>query len=820
MKAFEIDFLKPAEKRKLINSYRALLRAMPDYTTREQKREIRRAFNIAISAHSNVRRKSGEPYIFHPLSVALICARDMTLGATSVICALLHDVVEDSEYTLEDIESVFGSKIARVIDGLTKISGVVGKTHSIQAENFRKILLTMSRDVRVILVKLADRLHNMRTLDAMPAHKRLQIASETMTLFAPLAHRLGLYSIKTEMEDLVLKYTEPEIYEDIQNKLKNTKNQRYNYIRKFMAPIRRALDKKGFHYEIKWRTKSVYSIYRKMQRQDIPFEQVFDLFAIRIILDAEAEQEKSDCWKAYSLVSDHYAPNTSRLRDWISVPKANGYESLHGTFMGPGGRWVEVQIRSRRMHEVAEKGFAAHWRYKGGSASDAAIEEWLNRVRTLLEDPAVDAVEFLDDFRMHLYDKEVYVFTPKGELRVLPAQSTALDFAFDIHTKVGYHCLSAKVNHKLVPLSHRLANGDQVEIVTSKKQKPTEDWLRFVATSKARTQIKRALKEQARAISKTGKEVLLRKARHHRIKLTEAHLYTLCRFFKVDNDHDLYYKIGLGMLSGRALQEGFETLRQSDTSRHQPRKPEKPEPVEASGARSAKAGSETLVIGGHNDLEYQMASCCNPIPGDEIFGYVTIGKGITIHRANCPNGLYLLSRYKDRILKARWDRDLFEEPEYDSEEAPQAPEAVQPREETNEPAFVAADEEGLSMAPSRTFAVGVRITGIDQLGILAKISDLVGEVFRTQMDKMVIEARHGAFEGHMLLQVADRSHLKQLIDRLNQLDGIDRAIRMDPGLIPSSNLPFSGDEKGITISANPSNGAQQPTMPVLSYSKT
>ena len=837
MKVPEAFSLEQKEQKKLVNEYRRLLRAMPERVTNEEKKEVRKAFNFAMIAHRDVRRKSGEPYIFHPISVALICAREMSLGATSVVSALLHDVVEDTEYTLEDIESVFGTQVARIIDGLTKISGVVGHSNSIQAKNFRKVLLTMARDVRVILVKLADRLHNMRTLGALSQHKQLRISSETLTLFAPLAHRLGLYSIKTEMEDLVLKYTQPEVYQAIEQKLRNTKNQRYNYIRKFVNPIRYGLDKMGVSYEIKWRTKSIYSIHQKMQRQDIPFEEVYDLFAIRIILDSDTEQERADCWKAYSLVSDHYSPNVNRLRDWISMPKTNGYESLHCTFMGPGGRWVEVQIRSRRMHEIAEKGFAAHWRYKGGAAADAAIEEWLNRVRSMLENPASDAVEFLDDFRMHLYEKEVYVFTPKGELRTLPSGSTALDYAFDIHTKVGYHCLGAKVNQKLVPISQPLRHGDQVEILTSKKQKPVADWLRFVSTSKARTQIKRALKERQREVARTGKEVLLRKARQFRVKLTENNLNRLSAHFKVDNSHELFYLIGMGELANDRLMEALKGLKVP--LRKNPSRPPCPRPTEAQAA--GQPLRESILVDGQSSISYTLAPCCKPIPGDDIFGHVSVDNGVRIHRCNCPNGINLMARYGYRTIEVKWarhvqaaDQSFGDSAAAQEPKAPVAAEqdapttdkpappsyelpAIAPPQHAEKDKPAVAPTQGLALPGQTTFPVAVKLSGIDSVGMMGMISEVVSEIFKTQIDQIFLKSKDGAFEGDMLLQVSSTQHLQKLLDRLNQLEGIARAKRVDPNTMPDRQLKDYTEEEPEN-SADLYLGAKMPFITRSNYS--
>ena len=516
----QIEYDEAKERQEILSKYRSLLRASKDRLNAEEKKFVRKAFDLAMDAHAGVRRKSGELYIFHPIAVAHIVAKEMGLGYRSIACALIHDVVEDSDYTLEDIERMFGEKVARIIDGLTKISGVFDQNISQQAENFRKMLLTLSDDVRVILIKLADRLHNMRTMDSMPPHKQEKIASETLYLYAPLAHRLGLYTIKSELEDLGLKYTQRQVYHDISEKLAESKRSRNRYISKFVKPISSTLEDSNIKCEIIGRPKSIFSIWKKMQRQGVSFDEVYDKFAIRIIIDSELENEKADCWKAYSIVTDFYKPNPDRLRDWISTPKSNGYESLHTTVMGPNGYWVEVQIRTRRMDEVAEKGYAAHWRYKTYNPDQqkgASLDTWIERIRELLENPAANAIDFVDDVKLSLYADEIYVFTPKGELRTLPKGATALDFAFEIHTEVGKHCLGCKVNGKLVPLSHELDSGDQVEVLTSEKQRPKEDWLNFVVTGKAKGKIKSSLKEERKKIADLGKEILERKLRHLKV---------------------------------------------------------------------------------------------------------------------------------------------------------------------------------------------------------------------------------------------------------------------------------------------------------------
>ncbi|HWZ35496.1 MAG TPA: RelA/SpoT family protein, partial [Mucilaginibacter sp.] len=552
MKELVIDL--EAEKTEILKRYRALLRACKSTLQKGDKRMIRKAFDMALDSHKDMRRKSGEPYIYHPIAVAQIAAEEIGLGTTSIVCALLHDVVEDTDVTLDEIEQEFGKKVAKIIDGLTKISGVFDTNSSLQAENFRKMLLTLADDVRVILIKLADRLHNMRTLESMPRDKQLKISSETIYLYAPLAHRLGLYAIKSEMEDLSMKYMERETYQFIKNKLNEKKAEREKFIRDFIEPVKKVLLAQGLDADVFGRPKSIHSIWSKMKKKSVPFEEVYDLFAIRVILDSTPENEKADCWKAYSIVTDLYRPNPDRLRDWISSPKANGYESLHTTVMGPRGQWVEVQIRTKRMNEIAEKGFAAHWKYKE-SSTDSGLDQWVQKVRDMLKNPDSNALEFLDDFKMNLFSDEIFIFTPKGALIQLPLNATALDFAFEIHSDVGASCIGAKVNHKLVPLSHKLQNGDQVEVITSSKQVPKEDWLNFVVTAKAKAKIKSALKEEKRRIAEDGKEILERKLKSLKITYNSENIHKISYFFKLPSTQDLFFNVAKGFIDMKDLKE-------------------------------------------------------------------------------------------------------------------------------------------------------------------------------------------------------------------------------------------------------------------------
>ncbi|MGZ4049251.1 MAG: RelA/SpoT family protein, partial [Bacteroidia bacterium] len=605
-----------AEKKEILKRYRGLLHACKRTLEKGDKLLIRKAFDIALEAHKNMRRKSGEPYIYHPIAVALICAEEIGLGTTSIVCALLHDVVEDTDLTLDDIRRLFGDKEAKIIDGLTKISGVFDQGSSLQAENFRKMLLTLSDDVRVILIKLADRLHNMRTLESMKRDKQLKIASETLYLYAPLAHRLGLNAIKTELEDLGLKYTEPDVFHEIEHRLKESEPERKKFISKFMVPIKEILEEQGLKAKIIGRSKSIYSINNKIKNKGVPFEEIYDLFAIRIIIDTPPENEKADCWRVYSIVTDFYHPSPDRLRDWISTPKANGYESLHTTVMGPEGKWVEVQIRTVRMDELAEKGYAAHWKYKD-SANESQLDDWIRKIREVLESPEENAMEFLDDFKLNLFAEEIFAFTPKGEMKTLPIGATALDFAFDIHTKVGEKCIGAKVNHKLVPLSYKLKSGDQIEVLTSNKQTPKEDWLGFVVTARAKSKIKNALKEERRKVAEDGREILERKFHHLKIDFTVSNINELASFFKLPSSQELFYRVAVGNINVKHLkdfrQEHGKIVHKSGSIK----KAETTQSLEQM-VTAARGKSDMLVIGENlQKIDYKLSPCCTPIPGDD-----------------------------------------------------------------------------------------------------------------------------------------------------------------------------------------------------------
>jgi GTP pyrophosphokinase len=725
-----------AEKDQILKAYRALLRALRPSLGKGDKKTIRLAFDISMEAHKDMRRKTGEPYILHPLAVAQICAEEIGLGPLAIVCALLHDTVEDTHLTLDDIKSNFGEKAASIVDGLTKISGVFDKGTSLQAENFRKMLLTLSDDVRVILIKLADRLHNMRTLDSMARDKQLKIASETAYLYAPLAHRLGLYSIKTELEDLSLKYTAPDTYNEISSKIEQTKRERNRFINEFTEPIKEELTKQGFKYDIKGRSKSINSIWSKMKRQGVTFEEIYDLFAIRIIIDTDEENEKAMCWKAYSIITDFYHPNPDRLRDWISTPKGNGYESLHTTVMGPNGKWVEVQIRSRRMDEIAEKGYAAHWKYKESSA-ESAIDEWIEKIRELLENPETNALDFIDDFKLNLFSDEIFVFTPGGDMKTLPSGATALDFAFEIHTDLGSKCIGAKVNHKLVPLSHKMRSGDQAEILTSNKQTPKEDWLSFVVTAKAKSKIKTALKEEKKKFSEDGKEALMRKFRHLKIDFTNENINELLAYYKIPTSLELYYRIAKGVIDVQDLKEFVD-----DKGTIKVKSPQRIEPQSLEAmVKNIRGSSDMLVIGENLEkIDYKLSPCCNPIPGDDVFGFITINEGIKIHRINCPNAIQLMSNYAYRIVKAKW---------------------------TNQQQIA--------------FLAGVKMTGIDEVGVVNKISKVISSELKVNMRSISIDSNDGIFEGTIMLFVHDTHHLDKLIQKLKEIHGILTVNRIDGG---------------------------------------
>jgi GTP diphosphokinase / guanosine-3',5'-bis(diphosphate) 3'-diphosphatase len=731
------------EKNLILRQYRALLRALKQRIKKGDKGLIRRAFEISAEAHSDMRRKSGEPYILHPIAVAQIVVEEIGLGVTSAICALLHDVVEDTEITLEDIELEFGKNFAKIIDGLTKIANVVdgNAETSLQAENFRKILMALAEDPRVILIKLADRLHNMRTLGSMSRDKQLKICSETTYIYAPLAHRLGLYEIKSELEDLALKYTQPEAYSSIANGLKETKRERTRYINEFIKPIKDELIKNNFKFDIYGRPKSINSIWNKIRTKHVSFEEVYDLFAIRIVLDSDYEKEKEECWKVYSIITNFYKPSPERLRDWVSVPKGNGYEALHTTVMGPGGRWVEVQIKTERMNAIAEKGLAAHWKYKEGAEKpqENKLDAWLQHLREILNNPDTDTLDFLQDFKLDLFTEEMYVYTPKGDMRVMPKGATALDFAFDIHSELGARCIGAKVNYKLVPLSHALKSGDQIEVITSSKQKPSEDWLNFVISAKAKSRIKYYLKEEKRKVAEDGKEIVKRKLDHLGLPLSQHNINELCLHYKKQSPLDVYYSVAVGNIDLKELKEFTIT---GDKLQHPVKIQEVKTTIttneEIQKQKPAK-GAELIIFGESSDkILYKLAQCCQPIPGDDVFGFITSGEGLKIHRSDCPNAARLLSHYGHRVVKTKWAKNK-----------------------------------------EISFLSGVRITGLDDVGVIKKITNIISDSLNMNMRSISIDSSEGIFEGTIMVYVHDKEEFDLLCQQLATLEGVMTVQRIE-----------------------------------------
>ncbi|MFA7447377.1 MAG: RelA/SpoT family protein [Weeksellaceae bacterium] len=724
------------ESQEITRRYKKMLKHSYQTLTKEDKLLIRKAFDLAVDAHKEQRRKTGEPYIFHPIEVANIVANEIGLGATSIAAALMHDVVEDTSYTLDDIREIFGEKIARIIDGLTKISILNKQDVSIQSENYKKLLLTLSEDVRVILIKIADRLHNMRTLESMAEDKQLKIASETIFIYAPLAHRMGLYNIKSELEDLSLKYTKPEEYYSIERKLQETNEERKSYIHDFSEIIKKELENEGLEFEIKGRSKSVFSIHRKMQSQRISFEEVYDKFAVRIVYRSDRKNEKFLAWKIYSIVTDFFRPNPKRLRDWISQPKSTGYESLHITVLGPMARWVEVQIRSERMDELAERGVAAHYKYKENyQVEDSKVDEWVNQVREMLENNEhQDAAEFIDNFTFNLYAKEIYVFSPKGELFSLPKGATSLDFAYAIHSNIGDTCLGAKVNGKLFPLSHQLESGDQVEILTSPNQRPKGDWLNFVITSRARSKIKASMNAARRALSEEGKEILIRKLRHLKVDFSESVLNELQHFYKTKNSQDIFYKVATGEIDNKSLRRFAESKSgfSGFINRFRPR----PKPNFIT-EEAPKQKYDSLVFGADEEkLDYDLASCCNPIAGDKVFGFVTVSKGIRVHKKDCPNAVALQANQAYRIIRAEW---------VDSS--------------------------------SQLYRAIVNINGLDRIGLINDITKIISANLHVHIRSINISEEDGIFDGKIAVTVKNKVQLDKIIGELKRIEGIQKVSR-------------------------------------------
>ena len=724
------------EKKDILRKYRALLRALKPKLKPGSKEQIRVAFEMAAEAHKTMRRKSGEPYILHPLAVAMICVEEIGLGVRSTICALLHDTVEDTDITLEMIEREFGAEIAKIVGGLTKISNVLDANSSQQAENFKKILLTLTDDPRVILIKLADRLHNMRTLGSMKREKQLKIASETVYVYAPLAHRMGLYNIKTEMEDLAMKYTEPDSYRYIAEKLANTRRERTRYINDFIRPIKEKLTQGKFDFEIYGRPKSIHSIWNKMKKKGVSFDEVYDLFAIRIILNSPPDREKEDCWKVYSLVTDEYNPSTERLRDWLSNPKSNGYEALHTTVMGPHGKWVEVQIRTKRMNDIAEKGLAAHWKYKEGTSDENRFDKWFQQIRDMLAGQDTNSVDFLQDFKVSFLAEEIYVYSPKGDIKMLPSGASALDFAFAVHTAIGEKCIGAKVNHKLVPIGYKLRSGDQVEIITSTKQKPKSEWLKMVVTTKARSKIKDSLKEEKRTIAEEGKNILQRKLEALGVPMSQGNQEEIANHYKMNSTLDLLYDIAVKKIDLKDLKE-FQVLGDKII----PPKIIKPavEEKQESESKKDKKDNELIIFGESSDkIMYTLANCCKPIPGDDVFGFITQGEGLKIHRTNCPNAARLLSNYGHRVVKTKWVKNK-----------------------------------------EISFLTGIKIIGLDDVGVINKITNLISGTLKININALTIEAKEGLFEGNVKVYVHDKDELDDLVTNLKALPGIESVERYD-----------------------------------------
>ena len=728
------------ENKAIAKEYKELLRISYQTLTPEDKKIIRKAFDVAVEAHKDQRRKSGEAYIFHPIAVAKIVAAEIGLGATAIAAALMHDVVEDSPITVPEIEKMFNPKIAQLVDGLTKISKVkTDQEISMQAENFRKMLLTLNDDVRVILIKLADRLHNMQTMESMVDYKQAKIASETLYIYAPLAHRLGLYNIKSKLEDLGLKYTEPDVYADIVSKMKESKEEQEAYITSISDVLKNALDEEDIQYTIKGRPKSIYSIRRKMLAQGVSFDEVYDKFALRIVYKSNQHDEKFVAWKIYSIVTDHYRPSPSRLRDWISSPKSTGYEALHITVMGPKGRWVEIQVRSERMDEIAEKGYAAHYKYKQGISEENTLDTWLNLLKEALENSTSNAVDFVEDFKLNLYSKEIYVFTPKGEIKSLPKGATSLDFAFSIHSEIGVRTRGTRVNGKLVPLNHVLSSGDQIEIITSPNQKPNSHWLDYVTTSRAKNKIKNVLNEDTKKIAEDGKELLNRKLRHLKITLNETTTNELVSYFKLKTSLDLFYRIGLGTIDNQQLKDYAAQKSNSLINFFKKIKRSPSVAPEQIQKNELSKNFDMLVFGAEQDkLDYKLSSCCNPIPGDDVFGFLTINDGIKIHKKDCPNAISLQSNYAYRIIQARWIDSSQED-----------------------------------------FKAVLRITGMDSLGLTNELTRVISNQMNVNIQSISLSGDAGIFNGQVTVVVQNNTILKRLIENIKKIDGIDKVTRVN-----------------------------------------
>ena len=725
------------ENKEIAKQYKELLRISYQTLTKEDKKMIRAAFDTAVDAHKTQRRKTGEAYVFHPISVAKIVAHQIGMDATSIASALLHDVVEDTEYGLEDIGRLFGTNVSKIVDGLTKISNLKkDKDISLQAENFRKMLLTLNDDVRVIIIKIADRLHNMQTLGGMPEHKQLKIASETLYIYAPMAHRIGLYNIKTELEDLSFKYIEPNRFDSIKNNIEESREVQDQYIKSFSRIIEMALDKERLKYQVKGRSKSIFSIHRKMLSQNITFEEIFDKFAIRIIYKATHKNEKFLAWKIYSIITDHFVPNPTRLRDWITGPKSNGYEALHVTVMGPENKWIEIQIRSERMHEIAEKGYAAHYKYKHGEQKDIGIEGWLDKLQEVIENNTENAIDFVESFKLNLYAKEIFVFTPDGELKSLPKGATALDFAFSIHTEIGMKTRGARVNGKLVPLSRVLKSGELVEIMTSESIKPSANWFDFVITSRAKSKIKSSLNEEKKIIAEDGRELLRRKLKQLKITLNEKTTSYMLRFFKLNSSLDLFYRVGIGTIDNKQLKNFYSEYNNSFLNFFKKRIRKK-NTLLRKDTKDITQKFDTLVFGKEKEnLKHSLSPCCNPIAGEEVFGFITINEGVKVHKKECPNALSLQSNYAYRIISAKWI-------DYSSDE----------------------------------FTVNLKLSGIDNMGIVSDVTRLISNQMNVNIIKLSFDSDDGIFTGVIRVSVKNKTILNRLLENLLKIKGIDKVMR-------------------------------------------
>ncbi|MAV04395.1 MAG: RelA/SpoT family protein [Flavobacteriaceae bacterium] len=721
----------------IAKEYKELLKISYQSLNNEDRKLIRLAFNTAVDAHKNQRRKSGEPYVFHPIAVAKIVASKIGLDATCIASALLHDVIEDTEYNASKIQKLFGKTITKIVVGLTKISKLKKETDvSLQAENFRKMLLTLNDDVRVILIKIADRLHNMQTLDVMPTEKQIKIASETLYIYAPIAHRIGLYDVKSELEDLGLKYTEPEIFNEIKNKIEESKEEQDKYIKNFTRRINEKLKKEDLSFKINGRPKSIFSIRDKILKKNISFEEIYDKFAIRIIYKSEPEIEKFIAWKIYSIITDYFTPNPLRLRDWITSPRSNGYEALHITVVGPGSKWVEVQIRSERMHEIAEKGYAAHFVYKQGKNNENGLEEWLNRLQEVLENSETSALDFVEDFKLNLYSTEIFVFTPTGELKSLPKGSSALDFAFAIHTGLGLKTRGIKVNGKIEPLSHELKSGDQIEIIKSDNTKPSANWLDYVKTSRAKSKIRSALKEEKKLLAEDGKEILRRKLKQLKINFDEKNINNLANYFNLKTSLDLFYRVGIGKIDNISLKK-FAASNNNRLINFFRKRISKKDSEISHNESEVKNNFDQIVFGNEEEkLDYTIAQCCNPIPGDNVFGFLTVQEGIKIHKKTCSNAISLQSKFAYRIIKSKWIDSTQED-----------------------------------------FSSVIKISGIDNLGIVSEITRIISNSLNINIKKMSFDTEENTFIGTITLKVKTKSILDKLIGRLKKINGIEKVNR-------------------------------------------